>query len=93
LGWLGRSFAIFPASRAIVVRGPYRLIRHPAYAGEGVMVAACALAGSWWTSALIPIAVAVLVVRIQREELILGADPAYQQYAKAVRWRLLPGIW
>ena len=42
--FLGKSFAILPALRDIVVNGPYRIVRHPAYLGELLMVLACALA-------------------------------------------------
>jgi protein-S-isoprenylcysteine O-methyltransferase Ste14 len=93
LGWLGRSFAIFPASRTLVARGPYRLVRHPAYAGECAMILACALAGGRWTPALIPAAAATLVLRIRLEESALRAKAEYGQYAETVRWRLLPGVW
>ena len=34
LATLGRCFGIFPEVRGLVVRGPYRLVRHPVYLGE-----------------------------------------------------------
>ena len=57
------------------------------------MILACALAGDGWTPALIPAAAAALVLRIRVEESVLWANAEYRQYAKAVRWRLLPGLW
>ena len=33
LGTLGRSFGIVAANRGVKTRGPYRLVRHPAYFG------------------------------------------------------------
>jgi len=94
LGWLGRNFAILPARRALVTGGPYRLIRHPAYAGELAMVLACALAGhDWWTAALAMVAVPAVAVRIQVEERVMAGDPAHAVYAERVRWRLVPGLW
>jgi len=38
LSMLGGSFAIFPARRTLKTGGPYRLVRHPAYLGETVML-------------------------------------------------------
>ena len=91
---LGRSFAILPAVRRVVVRGPYRLLRHPAYLGELMMVATCALAvPSILTAALAGAALPLLLIRIIAEERVLRSEQAYREYSEAVGWRLLPGIW
>ncbi|MCA9079454.1 MAG: isoprenylcysteine carboxylmethyltransferase family protein [Planctomycetaceae bacterium] len=91
---LGRSFSVLPAVRSIVTRGPYRLVRHPAYLGESVMTFACLLASPTWVSAALLVLIPVFVVwRIQVEERLLSRDSAYQQYQLRVRWRLLPGVW
>jgi protein-S-isoprenylcysteine O-methyltransferase Ste14 len=91
---LGPSFAIFPAVRELVVSGPYRWIRHPAYAGEVLMIAACVL------SRPDPLAVTVLglalplvALRIRTEEKLLLELEGYRSYAERVRARLVPGIW
>jgi protein-S-isoprenylcysteine O-methyltransferase Ste14 len=34
LATLGRCFGLFPEVRGLVMRGPYRLVRHPVYLGE-----------------------------------------------------------
>lgn len=90
---LGRSFAVLPAKRDLVVRGPYRWVRHPAYVGELVMVAACAwatgLGGLWAPVVLVPL----LVLRIRAEEQLLSELPEWSRYAQEVRWRVLPGLW
>lgn len=92
--YLGRSFAILPARRRIVSRGTYRIVRHPIYAGELILIAAMFAAGPSWLR-LLPLAAAVplVVVRILIEEHLLRSDEAYRQYAQQVAWRLLPGIW
>ena len=36
LAWLGRSFAVMPQARRLVVEGPYRLVRHPLYVTEEI---------------------------------------------------------
>ena len=52
------------------------------------------LLGSWW--ALIPATLNVLVfiVRTALEDKTLQAElPGYSEYAKRVRYRLVPGVW
>ena len=95
LASLGTSFGVLPALRGLVARGPYRWIRHPAYACETLLVVACALAdlrAPWpWLAAAV--AVALLVLRVRLEERLLRLDPAYLAYETRVPWRLLPGVW
>ncbi len=93
LATLGRSFAILPARRAITVRGPYQLVRHPIYLAElGMLVTACATRG--WVAAFAGLIAVVLLVapRVLAEERLLAADPAYAAYRARVRYRLLPGV-
>jgi protein-S-isoprenylcysteine O-methyltransferase Ste14 len=75
--------------------GPYRLVRHPGYAGNILPLPGIALAlSSVWT--LIPAAVALIitVTRTALEDRTLRAElPGYRDYARRVRYRLLPGIW
>lgn len=92
LATLGRSFAILPARRAIVSRGPYALVRHPAYASELWMVAAAGLASSPWIAlALVGLTFLSLVPRIRAEEALLAIDPSYA--SSGARFRLIPGLW
>jgi protein-S-isoprenylcysteine O-methyltransferase Ste14 len=80
---------------SVVASGPYRCVRHPAYAGWIAMTLASALVlESVW--ALIPAtcAVVVLVVRTALEDRALLEElDAYRAYARRVRYRLLPGVW
>ena len=83
-----------PALRDIVIRGPYRIVRHPAYAGEFLAVTSCFIADIWWGSALAILAsAAALVLRIRIEESLLNRAAEYQAYADRVRYRLIPGLW
>ncbi|MCP4810630.1 MAG: hypothetical protein GY913_33235 [Proteobacteria bacterium] len=91
LAVLGRSFAMLPGRRELVARGPYRLVRHPAYLGESVMVASCVVAG-----APISVALAVLpalVLRIVVEERVLGRGETWEEYSRLVPYRLVPWVW
>lgn len=75
--------------------GPYRFVRHPGYSGNIVALFGIVLAlGSVWT--LIPAAVAfiIAVIRTALEDQTLQKElPGYRDYARRVRYRLLPGIY
>jgi len=91
--WLGRSFAWFPARGALVDRGPYRLVRHPAYACELLMVASCAIASP---RVGVPLALGVALTvawRIAAEERAMAAGEGWAGYRARVRWRLVPGLY
>jgi protein-S-isoprenylcysteine O-methyltransferase Ste14 len=75
--------------------GPYRIVRHPGYAGNILPLLGIVLAlSSLWT--LIPAAVALViaVIRTALEDRTLQEElPGYKEYARQVRYRLMPGIW
>lgn len=79
----------------VIDGGPYAVVRHPGYAAALLLVLGMPLAlGSYW--ALIPAVVSylLLVVRTLLEDRMLRAElPGYEEYARRVRYRLLPGIW
>ncbi len=91
--YLGRYFSVFPAVRGVAVSGPYRVIRHPAYFGELLMVSGCFFAGPRIACIALIIAGIGVVIRISLEEKLLSEDAAYKEYAEKVVWRLFPGIW
>ncbi|MEN6560273.1 MAG: methyltransferase [Acidobacteriota bacterium] len=75
--------------------GPYRFCRHPGYLGGLLFGLATPLAlGSSW--ALIPQGLAglLLILRTCLEDRMLKLDLLwYEEYALAVRSRLIPGVW
>jgi protein-S-isoprenylcysteine O-methyltransferase Ste14 len=83
------------AQQTVITSGPYRVVRHPMYAGASVLVIFTPIAlGSW---VAIPFALAlilVVVVRLLDEERFLAANlSGYQEYRRKVRYRLIPFIW
>lgn len=91
---LGKSFAIFPGLRGIVIRGPFKFIRHPAYFGELMMILACGLADPSFIS-LAPffIAIPLVMMRVNIEESILRCSETYVEYSEKVKYKLLPLVW
>jgi protein-S-isoprenylcysteine O-methyltransferase Ste14 len=79
----------------VVAAGPYRFVRHPAYAATAPAQFTFALIlGSTW--ALIPAALgaALIILRTALEDRTLRAElPGYEEYAAVVRYRLFPRIW
>jgi len=75
--------------------GPYRIVRHPGYAGNILPLPGIVLAlSSVWT--LIPATVALIltVIRTALEDRTLQDElPGYRDYARRVRYRLIPGIY
>ena len=75
--------------------GPYRIVRHPGYAGNMLALPGMVLAlSSMWT--LIPVAVALIiaVIRTVLEDQTLQDElPGYRDYARRVRYRLIPGMY
>jgi protein-S-isoprenylcysteine O-methyltransferase Ste14 len=80
----------------VVTSGPYAVIRHPGYtAGILIMLASGIALGSLIAAAfLILVSLPFLLYRVINEDRTLQAQlPGYADYARRVRWRLVPGIW
>jgi len=90
---LWRSFGVVPANRGVKTRGPYRIVRHPMYAGYTLTHIGFLLGFPLLQNALLYATVLLIeIVRLMREEAILRQDPAYREYAARVRYRLVPGL-
>ncbi len=76
-------------------RGPYRIVRHPGYAGNVLALPGIVMAlGSLWTIIPVSAALVIAVVRTALEDRTLQEElPGYREYAQRVRFRLFPGIY
>jgi len=91
---LGRSVSLMAEARNLVTDGPYALIRHPLYLGEGISLLGVAVLH------FSPVAVAILVLqcafqfqRMTNEEAVLaGSFLEYRAYMARTA-RLVPGIY
>jgi protein-S-isoprenylcysteine O-methyltransferase Ste14 len=106
MGWFTWSMASNPffsgtvriqtdRDQVVATSGPYQYVRHPGYIGYVIAWIATAIAlGSLWT--LIPaiLIVITIIIRTALEDKTLHEKlPGYSEYAKKVRYRLIPGIW
>ena len=77
----------------LISSGPYRVLRHPAYAG--MLLANIGFAGYFSSPASIAaltVLVAAVLWRIRIEEDILTESPQYRAFANT-RCRIVPGVW
>jgi protein-S-isoprenylcysteine O-methyltransferase Ste14 len=79
----------------VVSTGPYGWVRHPGYAGALFSyLAAPLLLDSAWAFVPAGLILIALVVRTSLEDQTLQQElKGYRNYAKRVRYRLLPWIW
>ena len=79
----------------VITTGPYRIVRHPGYVGAILWAVSTPLIiGSAY--GLIPAAIAVLllVIRTWLEDKTLHSElNGYAEYAKRVKYRLVPWLW
>lgn len=96
---LGRYFTFIvqtSSGQPVITSGPYRVIRHPSYAGLLLIVMGVGLfIGNWLSLASLTAAVAgglVLRIRVEERALLQSLGDSYRAYA-ATHKRLVPLIW
>jgi protein-S-isoprenylcysteine O-methyltransferase Ste14 len=79
----------------LVTSGPYRFVRHPAYACWPFLIVGGGLALGSWLAVLVGVLLVFPILwRTAREDRILREQlPGYANYAQKVRYRLFPGVW
>jgi protein-S-isoprenylcysteine O-methyltransferase Ste14 len=96
LGRFFRGVVHVQADHHVVRTGPYRVLRHPSYAGALVAVLGLSLTFQNWTSIVLLVACALagIYYRIRVEEQVLRAElgQAYIDYS-AETSRLIPRVW
>lgn len=79
----------------VISTGPYRIMRHPGYAG-GLLgyIFIPLLFNSVWAFAPTILLMIVMVTRTALEDKTLQAElPGYREFAQKTKYRLIPGIW
>ena len=80
---------------SVVTHGPYRYVRHPAYVGMILFeLGMTILLASSWAIIAGGLCAILILLRTALEDRTLQAElTGYVDYARQVRYRLLPGIW
>lgn len=81
--------------QVVVETGPYRIVRHPMYAGAIPLMVGMALwLGSCAGALLAAVPISIIMLRVLTEERLLRRElPGYRDYARKVRWRMVPLVW
>jgi protein-S-isoprenylcysteine O-methyltransferase Ste14 len=81
--------------QTVIMTGPYRIVRHPGYAGIITWAAATAfMFGSLAVGIVAGIIVLIIWIRTSFEDRMLRDElTGYAEYVKTVRYRLIPFVW
>jgi protein-S-isoprenylcysteine O-methyltransferase Ste14 len=92
--WLGRSVSLVAEARKLVTGGPYSVVRHPLYLGEGIAILGVVLQYlSVWALLILGLQLICQLYRMSCEEQVLGNTfPDYDAY-KSRTFRLVPGVY
>lgn len=103
IAWAMRTNRFFSAivriqkdrGHTVVSTGPYRIVRHPAYTGICAFTLVTPLVlDSRWAFVPASITVAVNLLRTALEDRTLQKElDGYADYARQVKYRLLPFVW
>lgn len=96
---LGKRYQLTPSTvrdtKRIVSHGIYGVVRHPGYLGLllsffGLAMLAAGIVGCIF---VVPMVLGVIIrVRVEERLLLREFDGAYEDYVRAVRWKLIPHI-
>ena len=96
---LGRYFTFtvkVSSDQPVISNGPYRVLRHPGYAGGLLAIAGIGLVNGNWVSlatiVLLWLGIIVWRIRVEERALLTALDGRYRAYA-AQHKRLVPLVW
>jgi protein-S-isoprenylcysteine O-methyltransferase Ste14 len=96
---LGRYFTVTvqtSSDQPVITNGPYRVIRHPSYAGLLLIIMAAGLfIGNWWSLLSLTVATAsglAFRIRVEERALMQNLGANYRSYASTHK-RLVPFLW
>jgi protein-S-isoprenylcysteine O-methyltransferase Ste14 len=93
LRFLGKNLSVIAQARGVADQGPYKLVRHPLYAGELVSALGLALAAGTLPAAILWVALLGMQAyrALREEQVLLDALPGYREY-RARTAALVPGL-
>ena len=79
----------------VVSTGPYSWVRHPGYAGAlwSYLALPLFLDSGWALLPAVFLAIVVVIRTSLEDRFLLDELKGYRDYARRVRYRLLPGVW
>jgi protein-S-isoprenylcysteine O-methyltransferase Ste14 len=96
---LGAHFRLIVAvsdQHELIVRGPYRLVRHPSYTGLLLALVGVGVANGSALSVLVcilaPLPAVVWRIRVEEAALTSAFGASYRDYSRRTH-KLIPGIW
>jgi protein-S-isoprenylcysteine O-methyltransferase Ste14 len=83
------------ADQRVIATGPYRIVRHPMYAGALLLILGMplALGSRWGLVACVPLVSALVARLIDEERYLVRNLDGYEAYRAQTRHRLIPGIY
>ncbi len=93
--WFSLTIQVRPG-QPVIQHGPYRLVRHPAYAGGELAFLGIGLSAGSWVAPLawvLPWLVAhAYRIRVEERALVETLGEPYRAYQRGT-WRLVPFVW
>jgi hypothetical protein len=82
------------ALNALQIRGPYRFVRHPVYLGWILLVfGAPLMTADRLAFATISTFYLIVATPLEERALRIAFGQSYEEYARRVRWRIVPGLY
>lgn len=80
---------------SVVDTGPYAIIRHPAYSTGAIAMCGIPLLLDSLVAfpPIILTCIGIVIRTVLEDKTLLAELPGYKEYAKKVRYRLVPGLW